>query len=74
MVIPFSPALMTDPPALRNLIVPSEGGYLLNKDGYRFLQDYGLGPAEPSPRNKAMELGPRDRLSQAISWSDAVSL
>ncbi len=46
-----------------------EGGYLLNKDGYRFLQDYGLGPAEPSPRNKAMELGPRDRLSQAI-WHE----
>jgi fumarate reductase flavoprotein subunit len=42
-----------------------EGGFLLNKDGYRYLQDYGLGPAEPTPRNKAMELGPRDRLSQA---------
>jgi fumarate reductase flavoprotein subunit len=38
----------------------------VNKDGYRYLQDYGLGPAEPSPRNKAMELGPRDRLSQAF--------
>ena len=24
-----------------------EGGFLLNKDGYRYLQDYGLGPAEP---------------------------
>ena len=35
-----------------------EGGFLLNKDGYRYLQDYGLGPAEPTPRNKAMELGP----------------
>ena len=23
-----------------------EGGFLLNKDGYRYLQDYGLGPAE----------------------------
>ncbi|MQM34330.1 MAG: fumarate reductase (quinol) flavoprotein subunit [Candidatus Accumulibacter phosphatis] len=43
-----------------------EGGFLVNKDGYRYLQDYGLGPAEPSPRNKAMELGPRDRLSQAF--------
>jgi fumarate reductase flavoprotein subunit len=42
-----------------------EGGFLLNKDGYRYLQDYGLGPAGPKPRNKAMELGPRDRLSQA---------
>ncbi len=46
-----------------------EGGFLLNKDGYRYLQDYGLGPAEPSPRNKAMELGPRDRLSQAF-WHE----
>ena len=43
-----------------------EGGLLLNKDGYRYLQDYGLGPAEDKPRNKAMELGPRDRLSQAF--------
>ena len=46
-----------------------EGGFLLNRDGYRYLQDYGLGPAEPSPRNKAMELGPRDRLSQAY-WHE----
>jgi len=42
-----------------------EGGFLLNKDGYRYLQDYGLGPAADKPRNKFMELGPRDRLSQA---------
>jgi fumarate reductase flavoprotein subunit len=46
-----------------------EGGFMLNKDGYRYLQDYGLGPAEPTPRNKAMELGPRDRLSQAY-WHE----
>ncbi|NRF71071.1 fumarate reductase (quinol) flavoprotein subunit [Aquincola sp. S2] len=46
-----------------------EGGFLVNKDGYRYLQDYGLGPAEPTPRNKAMELGPRDRLSQAY-WHE----
>ncbi|WP_234413978.1 fumarate reductase (quinol) flavoprotein subunit [Ideonella sp. A 288] len=46
-----------------------EGGFLLNKDGYRYLQDYGLGPATPEPRNKAMELGPRDRLSQAF-WHE----
>ena len=46
-----------------------EGGFLLNKDGYRYLQDYGLGPAGPEPRNKAMELGPRDRLSQAF-WHE----
>ena len=46
-----------------------EGGFLLNKDGYRYLQDYGLGPAEPVPKNKFMELGPRDRLSQAY-WHE----
>ncbi len=46
-----------------------EGGFLLNRFGYRYLQDYGLGPAEPQPRNKAMELGPRDRLSQAY-WHE----
>jgi fumarate reductase flavoprotein subunit len=46
-----------------------EGGFLLNKDGYRYLQDYGLGPASPEPRNKAMELGPRDRLSQCY-WHE----
>jgi len=47
-----------------------EGGHLLNKDGYRYLQDYGLGPVTPEPRNKAMELGPRDRLSQAF-WHES---
>jgi len=46
-----------------------EGGYLLNKDGYRYLQDYDLGPATPKPVLKAMELGPRDRLSQAF-WHE----
>jgi len=46
-----------------------EGGILVNKDGYRYLQDYGLGPPDPWPRNKAMELGPRDILSQAF-WHE----
>lgn len=46
-----------------------EGGILLNKDGYRYLQDYDLGPPDPWPRKKAMELGPRDRLSQAF-WHE----
>jgi fumarate reductase flavoprotein subunit len=46
-----------------------EGGILTNKDGYRYLQDYGLGPPDPFPRAKAMELGPRDRLSQAF-WHE----
>ena len=43
-----------------------EGGYLVNKDGYRYLQDYGLGPMQDKPKNKYMELGPRDRLSQSF--------
>jgi fumarate reductase flavoprotein subunit len=48
-----------------------EGGVLVNKDGYRYLQDYNLGPETPlgEPRNKYMELGPRDRLSQAF-WHE----
>ena len=48
-----------------------EGGILINKDGYRYLQDYGLGPETPlgQPENKYMELGPRDKLSQAF-WHE----
>jgi fumarate reductase flavoprotein subunit len=46
-----------------------EGGVLVNNEGYRYLQDYGLGPPDPWPRKKAMELGPRDRLSQAF-WHE----
>ena len=46
-----------------------EGAILVNKAGYRYLQDYGLGPLDPWPRAKAMELGPRDRLSQAF-WHE----
>jgi fumarate reductase flavoprotein subunit len=47
-----------------------EGGYLLNKDGYRYLQDYELGPVVTEPTPKTMELGPRDRLSQAFWHED----
>ena len=48
-----------------------EGGILINKQGYRYLQDYDLGQPldihDPShPQKRAMELGPRDRLSQAF--------
>ena len=48
-----------------------EGGILVNKDGYRYLQDYELGEAldvsDPRhPQKRAMELGPRDRLSQCF--------
>jgi fumarate reductase flavoprotein subunit len=65
-----------------------EGGILVNKDGYRYLQDYGMGPETPigQPALKTMELGPRDRLSQAFwheqkkgntvetNWGDCVLL
>lgn len=48
-----------------------EGGILINKQGYRYLQDYDLGqPLEihdpRHPQKRTMELGPRDRLSQAF--------
>ncbi len=48
-----------------------EGGVLRNKDGHRYLQDYGMGPETPlgEPVLKTMELGPRDRLSQAF-WQE----
>jgi len=49
-----------------------EGGILVNKDGYRYLQDYGMGPETPlgQPKNKYMELGPRDKVSQAF-WHES---
>ncbi len=48
-----------------------EGGIMLNKNGYRYLQDYGMGPETPigQPKNKYMELGPRDKVSQAF-WHE----
>jgi len=48
-----------------------EGGILVNKHGRRYLQDYGMGPETPvgQPQLKTMELGPRDRLSQAY-WHE----
>jgi len=65
-----------------------EGGVLVNKNGRRFLQDYGMGPETPlgKPVLKTMELGPRDRVSQAFwheqkkgnmvptQWGDAMLL
>ncbi len=41
-----------------------EGGWLKNKDGHRYLQDYGLGPPTDKPVHRKMELGPRDILSR----------
>ncbi len=57
--LPFTGILITE--AAR-----AEGGRLLNKDGYRYLQDYDLGIPEDKPVLRSMELGPRDRLSQAF--------
>ena len=57
--LPFTGILITE--AAR-----AEGGRLLNKDGYRYLQDYDLGKPTPTPELRSMELGPRDRLSQAF--------
>jgi fumarate reductase flavoprotein subunit len=57
--LPFTGILITE--AAR-----AEGGYLINKDGYRYLQDYNLGKPHPQPVFRSMELGPRDRLSQAF--------
>jgi succinate dehydrogenase flavoprotein subunit len=57
--LPFTGILITE--AAR-----AEGGWLLNRDGYRYLQDYDLGKPEPRPVLRSMELGPRDRLSQAF--------
>ncbi len=57
--LPFTGILITE--AAR-----AEGGWLLNNDGYRYLQDYDLGTPSPTPVLRSMELGPRDRLSQAF--------
>jgi succinate dehydrogenase/fumarate reductase flavoprotein subunit len=57
--LPFTGILITE--AAR-----AEGGYLINKDGYRYLQDYNLGKPDRSRSFAAMELGLRDRLSQAF--------
>ena len=57
--LPFTGILITE--AAR-----AEGGFLLNKEGYRYLQDYNLGMPQEQPVLKSMELGPRDRLCQAF--------
>ncbi len=49
-----------------------EGGVLLDAEGRRYLADYGLGPETPvgEPVPRTMELGPRDRISQAFWHAD----
>ena len=53
-----------------------EGGILLNNQGRRYLENYDLGSplslTDPKhPQNRTMELGPRDRLSQAFMHEQA---
>jgi len=69
--IQYHPTGLPDSGILITEACRGEGGVLINKDGYRYLQDYGLGPETPlgQPQNKYMELGPRDRLSQAF-WHE----
>ncbi|RYP88444.1 fumarate reductase (quinol) flavoprotein subunit [Nocardioides guangzhouensis] len=62
--LPFTGILITE--ATR-----AEGAWLVNKDGYRYLQDYDLGTPTPTPELRSMELGPRDRLSQAFVHEEA---
>ncbi len=57
--LPFTGILITE--AARG-----EGGWLVNEEGYRYLQDYDLGEPRDEPVKRTMELGPRDRLSQAF--------
>jgi succinate dehydrogenase flavoprotein subunit len=64
--LPFTGILITEG-------ARGEGGILVNKDGYRYLQDYNLGQPldyrdskSGHPKLATMELGPRDRLSQAF--------
>ncbi len=67
-VSPDRPAGLRDPD---DRSCRGEGGILVNKNGYRYLQDYGMGPETPlgEPKNKYMELGPRDKVSQAF-WHE----
>src|SRR5437870_7039031 len=67
--LPFTGILITE--AAR-----AEGGWLLNKEGYRYLQDYDLGKPEPKPVLRSMELGPRDRApsSAAPAWARACQI
>jgi fumarate reductase flavoprotein subunit len=62
----YHPTGLTQTGILITEATRGEGGWLVNKDGYRYLQDYDLGKPSPTPVFRSMELGPRDRLSQAF--------
>ncbi len=69
--VQYHPTGLPDTGILITEAARGEGGILVNRDGRRYLQDYALG--EPldvhdprHPQKRTMELGPRDRLSQAF--------
>lgn len=71
-LLQFHPTGLPGSGILLTEAVRGEGGVLLDADGERYLADYGLGPETPvgSPVPRTMELGPRDRLSQAFWHAD----
>lgn len=71
-LLQFHPTGLPGSGILLTEAVRGEGGVLLDADGRRYLADYGLGPETPvgSPVPRTMELGPRDRLSQAFWRAD----
>jgi fumarate reductase flavoprotein subunit len=68
----FHPTALPGSGILLTEAARGEGGVLLDADGRRYLADYGLGPETPvgSPVPRTMELGPRDKLSQAFWRAD----
>ncbi len=69
--VQYHPTGLPDTGILITEAARGEGGILLNRHGRRYLADYDLGQPldvhDPEhPRNRTMELGPRDRLSQAF--------
>ena len=69
--VQYHPTGLTGTGILITEAARAEGGVLLNKHGDRYLRNYDLGePLDVNdprhPQKRAMELGPRDRLSQAF--------
>jgi fumarate reductase flavoprotein subunit len=69
--VQYHPTCLPETGILITEAARGEGGILVNRDGYRYLQDYGLGKPldvhDPRhPQLRSMELGPRDWLSQAF--------
>jgi len=71
--VQFHPTSLPGTGTLISEAARGEGGILVNKENCRYLQDYDLGlpldhkdPTSGHPRKSTMELGPRDRLTQAF--------